>query len=60
MTINLKKVEEVCDDLHDGEDTDAHSDVGDACVHVVIGSHLVILDTYKSYQEVVPLIHLIS
>ena len=49
MTSNLKKVEEVCDDLHDGEDTDAHSHVGDARVHVFIGNHLLILDTYQPY-----------
>ena len=36
LTLNLKKVDEIADDLHDREDADADSDVGDTGLHVII------------------------
>ena len=60
LTLNLEKVEEIADDLHDREDADADSDEGDTGLHVIIGDLLLILDSYEPHQEVVPLVHLIS
>ena len=42
---HLEEVEEIADDLHEGEHEDTGGDGGDAGVHVLVGGHLLILDT---------------
>ena len=58
--LHLEEVEEIGDDLHEGEYTDTGGDGGDAGVHVLVGSHLLLLDTDEPLQELVPLVHLIG
>ena len=43
--LHLEEVEEIGDDLHEGEHADTGGDGGDAGVHVLVGGHLLILDT---------------
>ena len=58
--IHLEEVEEIGDDLHEGEHADTGGDGGDTGVHVLVGGHLLLLDIDQSLQEGVPLVHLIS
>ena len=56
---HLEEVEEIANDLHEGEHEDTGGDGGDAGVHVLIGALLFLLDIDQSLQEGVPLVHLI-
>ena len=58
--LHLEEVEEIGDDLHEGEHADTGGDGGDAGVHVLVGDHLLLLDTDEPLQELVPLVHLIG
>ena len=58
--LHLEEVEEIADDLQEGEHEDTGGDGGDAGVHVLIRGHLLLLDIDQSLQEGVPLVHLIS
>ena len=58
---HLEEVEEIANDLHEGEHEDTGGDGGDAGVHVLIGALLFLLDKASELlQECVPLVHLIS
>ena len=59
-SICLVEVEEVSQDLHDGEHPDTGGDGSDAGVQVVVGLHLLVLDNDEPFQEQVSLVHLIS
>ena len=59
-SICLVEVEEVSQDLHDGEHPDTGGDGSDAGVHVVVGLYLLVLDNDEPFQEVMSLVHLIS
>ena len=58
--LHLEEVEVIADDLHEGEHADTGGDGGDAGVHVLVGGHLLLLDTDEPLQELVPLVHLIG
>ena len=58
--LHLEEVEEISDDLHDGEHADTGGDGGDAGLHVLVRSHLLLLDTDEPLQELVPLVNLIG
>ena len=58
--LHLEEVEEIGDDLHEGEHADTGGDGGDAGVHVLVGGHLLLLDTNQLLEELVSLVHLIS
>ena len=58
--LHLEEVEEIGDDLHEGEHADTGGDGGDAGVHVLVGGHLLLLDTNQLLQELVSPGHLIS
>ena len=58
--LHLEEVEEIGDDLHEGEHADTGGDGGDAGMHVLVGGHLLLLDTDEPLQELVPLVHLIG
>ena len=45
VKLYLEEVEDIAYDLHDGEHADTGGDGGDAGVHVLVGGHLLILDT---------------
>ena len=58
--LHLEEVEEIADDLHEGEHADRGSDGGDAGAHVLEGGHFLLLDTDEPLQELVSLVHLIG